>query len=74
MYMDLYFPTVLHLLPTAGIYAFVIEKDGVEEKEEEEVIKHLRQLIRQQIGGFAVPEHFLVSADIEVLVVLFIES
>ena len=43
-----------------GIYAFVIEKDGVEDSEDE-VIQHLRQLIRKQIGGFAIPEHFLVS-------------
>ena len=49
--------TYLH----AGIYAFVIEKDGVNDSEDE-VIQQLRQLIRNQIGGFAVPEHFLVSA------------
>ena len=42
-----------------GIYAFVIEKDGVADSEEE-VIQHLKQLIRKQIGGFAVPEAFLV--------------
>ena len=39
----------------------MIEKDGVKDSEDE-VIQHLRQLIRNQIGGFAVPEHFLVSA------------
>ena len=38
----------------------MIEKDGVTDSEEE-IIQHLRQLIRQQIGGFAVPEAFLVS-------------
>ena len=42
----------------------MIEKDGVEEKDEEEVIQHLRQLIRKQIGGFAIPEYFLVSAGV----------
>ena len=42
-----------------GIYAFVIEKDGVADSDEE-VIQHLKQLIRKQIGGFAVPEAFLV--------------
>lgn len=45
--------------PYTGIYAFVIEKDGVTDSEEE-VIQHLKQLIRKQIGGFAVPEAFLV--------------
>lgn len=38
----------------------MIEKDGVKDSEDE-VIQHLRQLIRMQIGGFAIPEHFLVS-------------
>ena len=41
-------------------YVFVIEKDGVADSEEE-VIQHLKQLIRKQIGGFAVPEAFLVN-------------
>ena len=48
-------------LPCTGIYAFVIEKDGVTDSEEE-VVQHLKQLIRKQIGGFAVPEAFLVRA------------
>ena len=48
-------------LPYTGIYAFVIEKDGVTDSEEE-VVQHLKQLIRKQIGGFAVPEAFLVRA------------
>lgn len=43
-----------------GIYAFVIEKDGVTDSDEE-IIEHLKQLIRKQIGGFAVPESFLVG-------------
>lgn len=34
--------------------------DGVTDSEEE-VIAGLRQLVRDQIGGFAVPEGFLVS-------------
>ena len=47
--------------PHTGIYAFVIEKDGVTDSEEE-VIQHLKQLVRKQIGGFAVPESFLVRS------------
>ena len=62
------------LLLIAGIYAFVIEKDGVEEKDEEEVIQHLRQLIRKQIGGFAIPEYFLASAGIISDSVSYVES
>lgn len=52
---------IISYMHTSGIYAFVIEKDGVTDSEEE-VIQHLKQLIRKQIGGFAVPEAFLVRA------------
>ena len=40
----------------------MIEMDGVTDSEEE-VIQHLKQLIRKQIGGFAIPEAFLVRAS-----------
>ena len=47
-------------------YVFVIEKDGVADSDlEEEVIQHLKQLIRKQIGGFAVPEAFLVRLSLQ---------
>ena len=49
--------------PYTGIFAFVIEKDGVTDSEEE-VVQHLKQLIRKQIGGFAVPEAFLVRVQV----------
>ena len=39
----------------SGIYGYVILKDGVSESDEE-VIKGLRNIVRSQIGGFAVPE------------------
>ena len=45
---------------TLGVYAFVILKDGVTDPEDE-IIKDLQQLVRTQIGGFAVPQSFLVS-------------
>ena len=48
------------LLLFTGIYAFVILKDGVVDNEDD-VIANLQQLIRKHIGGFAVPQHFLVS-------------
>ena len=45
---------------TTGVYAFVILKDGVTDPEEE-IIRDLQQLVRTQIGGFAIPQSFLVS-------------
>ena len=57
-------PSPLNTINIIGIYAFVIEKDGVTDSEEE-VIQHLKQLIRKQIGGFAVPECFLVRIYIK---------
>lgn len=45
---------------TSGVYAFVILKDGVTDPEEE-IIRDLQQLVRTQIGGFAIPQSFLVS-------------
>ena len=51
------------LLIPPDIFAFVILKDDVTTSEEE-IIKQLQQLIRTQIGGFAVPhaQSFLVSS------------
>ena len=46
--------------PGSGIYGYVILKDGVTESEEE-VNDGLRNIVRTQIGGFAVPEVLLVS-------------
>ena len=43
----------------SGVYAFVMLKDGVTDSELE-VTKALQQLVRTHIGGFAVPEAFLV--------------
>ena len=43
----------------SGIYGYVILKDGVSESDEE-VIKRLRNIVRSQIGGFAVPEILMV--------------
>ena len=43
----------------SGIYGFVILKDGVTEPEEK-VNDGLRNIVRTQIGGFAVPEILLV--------------
>ena len=51
----------LHL--HSGIYAYVILKDGVTDSEEV-VIKALRNIVRTQIGGFAIPETFLVSVHV----------
>ena len=42
-----------------GIYAYVILKDGVTDSEEE-IKKDLIQLVKTQIGSFAVPQHILV--------------
>ena len=42
----------------------MILKDGVTESDEE-VIEGLRNIVRAQIGGFAVPEVILVMAYIE---------
>ena len=47
-------------LAFAGVYAFVIVKDDVTESEEE-IVNGLQKIVRAQIGGFAVPESFLVS-------------
>ena len=44
----------------SGIYGYVILKDGVMDSEEE-VISRLRNMVRTQIGGFAVPDTLLVS-------------
>ena len=48
-----------------GIYAFVILKDGVTDKEEN-ITTDLKQLVKKQIGSFAVPQEFLVSIEIHV--------
>ena len=48
------------LLFASGIYGYVILKDGVSESDEE-VIKGLRNIVRTQIGGFAVPEIIMVN-------------
>ena len=48
--------------PPAGVYAFVILKDGVTDSELE-VTNGLQQLVRTHIGGFAVPEAFLVRVN-----------
>lgn len=50
----------LHFLGS-GIYAYAILKDGVTESEEE-VIEGLRNIVKTQIGSFAVPEILLVSS------------
>ena len=51
------------LLFGSGIYGYVILKDGVSESDEE-VIKGLRNIVRSQIGGFAVPEILMVNSII----------
>ena len=38
-------------------------KDGVTDSEEV-VVKALRNIVRTQIGGFAIPETFLVSVPV----------
>ena len=43
-----------------GVYAFVILKNGVNEKEEE-VIEGLKELVKKKIAAFAVPNAFLVN-------------
>ena len=50
----------------SGIYGYVILKDGVCESDEE-VIKGLRNIVRMQIGGFAVPEILMVNSIIHML-------
>lgn len=42
------------------MYAFVILKNGVNEKEEE-VIEGLKELVKKKIAAFAVPNAFLVN-------------
>ncbi|CAI7997283.1 Acetyl-coenzyme A synthetase 2-like, mitochondrial [Geodia barretti] len=48
-----------HDIHGEGIYGYVILKDGVCESDEE-VIKGLRNIVRMQIGGFAVPEILMI--------------
>ena len=50
----------------SGIYGYVILKDGVCESDKE-VIKGLRNIVRMQIGGFAVPEILMVNSIIHML-------
>ena len=46
----------LHVLPpVAGVYAYVTLKEGVQESNEN-IIKELKALVKEQIGSFAVPE------------------
>lgn len=49
-----------HELFGQGIYAFVILRDGVED-EEEVITDHLRSLVQERIGSFAVPQQFLIT-------------
>ena len=46
-----------------GIYGYVILKDGVTESDDE-IIRGLRNIVRNQIGSFAVPELLLVTHSI----------
>ena len=52
----------------SGIYGYVILKDGVSESDKE-VIKGLRNIVRSQIGGFAVPEILMVNSIIHTLTI-----
>ena len=51
---------VFVLLGHAGVYAFVILKNGVADKEEE-VVEGLKDLVKRKIAAFAVPNAFLVN-------------
>ena len=51
----------MHLYSLAGVFAFVILKDGVTDSEEA-IKEDLKKLIKIQIGSFAVPQGFLVCS------------
>lgn len=56
------YPLALPRPTHAGIYAFVILRDGVADSEEM-IRDRLRSLVREKIGSFAVPQQFLVRAQ-----------
>lgn len=49
----------MSLFIISGIYAYVILKDGVTDNEDD-IKKDLVQLVKSQIGSFAIPQFILV--------------
>ncbi|XP_038075394.1 acetyl-coenzyme A synthetase 2-like, mitochondrial [Patiria miniata] len=49
-----------HDIKGEGIYAYIILKDGISESEED-IIKELKQMVRQKIAAYAVPDMIQIT-------------
>lgn len=48
-----------HELKGQGIYAFIVLKDGFNEKEED-IVKEAKELVKKNISSYAIPQHIQV--------------
>ncbi len=46
-----------HEMKGEGVYAYVILKEGVGDKDEDAMAAEMKALVKKKISGFAVPEH-----------------